>query len=85
MPHLPCLFACDPDAEAATKLNLLQTNLAKMGKRVAVPSNILVDEDGIVRWTHYAHIAMDRPDPRFVLERVLSVGSNRSLFGVGKR
>ncbi len=70
LPNLPCLFACDPGGEEIGPLNLLQENMLKFKKRVAVPSNILIDAEGIVRWTHYASIVMDRPDPLTVLRQV---------------
>jgi hypothetical protein len=61
-------------------LHLLHESLGKVGKVMAIPANILVDEQGIVRWTHYANVVMDRPNPRKVLEKVLSVGSNANLL-----
>lgn len=67
---LPCVLACDPNADAAAKLHLLQANMARVGKRLAIPANILVDSRGIVRWVHFAHLVMDRPDPKRVLEQV---------------
>lgn len=72
-PNVPCKLACDPGAEAITALHLLQANMAKVGKKVAIPSNILIDSEGIVRWTHYANIVMDRPDPRLVMEKVAAL------------
>ncbi len=72
-PNIPCKLACDPGAEAITALHLLQENMAKVGKKVAIPTNILIDSEGIVRWTHYANIVMDRPDPRLVLEKVAAL------------
>ncbi len=71
--NLPCSVVCDPGANAVTALNLLQSNMAKFGKKVAIPSNILVDENGNVRWTRYADIVMDRPDPRLVMQKVLDL------------
>ena len=47
---------------------------------MAIPANILVDDQGIVRWTHYANVVMDRPNPKRVLEKVLSIGSNANLL-----
>ena len=67
---LPCQIACDPGGEVLGALHLLQENMLKFKKRVAVPSNILIDRDAKILWTHYANIMMDRPDPAFVLEQV---------------
>ena len=72
---LPCLLACDPNANAAAKLHLLQSNMARVGKRLAIPANILVDRRGVVRWVHFAQVVMDRPDPKRVLEQVETLNS----------
>jgi len=67
---LPCQVVCDPGAQSITALNLLQANMSKMGKKVSIPATVLVDREGIVQWTHYAGIVMDRPDPKSVLDIV---------------
>lgn len=66
-PELPCLLAADPQAEALRTLHLVHEFA---GRTVAAPANILVDKQGYVRWTHYAQLVPDRPDPRKILEEV---------------
>lgn len=73
-PDLPCVLASDTGGTAITALHLLHENLGKIGKKMAVPANILVDKNGIVRWAHYAQIVMDRPDPKTVLQAVQALG-----------
>ena len=70
---MPCLLASDVGAKAIRSLNLLHESFARFGKTMPVPANILVDRNGVVVWTHYAGLVTDRPDPRFVLERVKSL------------
>ena len=72
-PDLPCQLAVDPDCKAITALDLIN----KVGvKTMAVPSNILVDRHGFVRWTHYASLVSDRPGPTDVLIAVTKVLEN---------
>jgi peroxiredoxin len=71
--NLQCLLACDPSCAAAESLHLLQSNMQAVGKKLAVPSNILIDNQDVVRWTHYASIVMDRPDPKKVLDRIMEI------------
>ena len=78
--NLPCVLASDPEGSAATQLQLLHESMGKIGKKLFVPANILIDEKGVVAWTHYARTVMDRPDPGEVLNVVLSVGSNAALL-----
>jgi len=54
--------------------------MGKIGKKLFVPANILLDDRGVVVWTHYARTVMDRPDPAEVLNKVLAVGSNAALL-----
>ena len=69
-PNLACFLACDPKGEAIRKLAIVHAAFGKIGKTLAVPSNILVDATGMVRWAHYAEIVSDRPDPQAVLAQV---------------
>ncbi|HYF52126.1 MAG TPA: redoxin domain-containing protein [Planctomycetota bacterium] len=78
--NLPCVLASDPDGSAATTLQLLHEGMGKIGKKLFVPANILLDDRGVVVWTHYARTVMDRPDPAEVLNKVLAVGSNAALL-----
>ena len=71
--EVQCLVVSDPNAAAAESLHLLQLNMAKVGKRMAIPANIMVDEKGVVRWARYAQIVMDRPGADEVLREVMRV------------
>ncbi len=42
--EVQCLVVSDPNAAAAESLQLLQLTMAIVGKRMAIPANILVDE-----------------------------------------
>lgn len=66
-PDLPCLLGSDASAEALRSLHLVHEFA---GKTMAIPANILIGKDGVVRWTHYAKIASDRPSPGRVLDEV---------------
>jgi peroxiredoxin len=80
-PNLPVILACDPNAEAIRKLSLVHAQFGKVGKTLSIPANILMDAKGVVQWVHYAETVSDRPDPKAVLKKVLTVGSNAALFG----
>ena len=66
-PELPCRLASDAEYKAIRALDLIHRTARKL---LAVPANVLVDKDGIVKWAHYATIVADRPDPNDVLEKV---------------
>jgi peroxiredoxin len=70
MPDLPVRLISDEQGNAIKPLQMQHTNFAKVGKMMAVPGNILLDRSGKVVWTHYATVAMDRPDPKEVLAQV---------------
>jgi peroxiredoxin len=67
--QLPCVLLSDETGEAIKPLQLQHTSFAKVGKMMAVPGNILVDKEGKVVWAYYSNVAMDRPDPKVVLEK----------------
>lgn len=66
-PALPCLLARDEDGAVIRKLGLVHHT---MGRDLAAPASILVDKHGVVRWTHYAGLVSDRPNPQVVLREV---------------
>jgi len=70
IPDVPCVLVSDEKGAAIQLLQLQHTSFSKVGRMMSIPANILVDKDGKIVWTHYATIAMDRPDPKEVLERV---------------
>jgi peroxiredoxin len=79
-PQLPCVLASDEDGNAIRALHLVHESFSKVGKTLAVPANILIDEKGAVVWAHYASIVMDRPGPGVVLQKVLALSSNEALL-----
>jgi len=84
-PTLPCFLAADPNGDAIRKLDLVHKIFGKIGKTLAIPANILLDSSDVVRWVHYANIVSDRPDPKEVLQKVLSVESNAKVLGVTQK
>ena len=66
-PDINVVFASDENHTAIKTLHLVHDNF---GDIIAAPANILVDSKGQVRWTHYADIVTDRPDPALILEQV---------------
>lgn len=66
---LPCILLSDEKGEAIQMLHLQHTSFAKVGKMMSVPANILLDKSGKVVWAYYSNVAMDRPDPKAVLEK----------------
>jgi peroxiredoxin len=83
-PNLPVFLAADPNGDAIRKLDLVHKSFGKIGKTLAIPANILLDSTGVVRWAHFANIVSDRPDPKEVLKKVLSVDSNAKVLGVSR-
>jgi peroxiredoxin len=70
LPDLPVLLASDVQGAAIEKLQLTHQMFGKIGKKIAVPANILLNKDGRVAWVHIANVVMDRPDPAEVLAHV---------------
>lgn len=68
--QLPCVLLSDETGGAIKPLQLQHTSFSKVGKMMAVPANILIDKAGKVVWAYYSNVAMDRPDPAAVLEKV---------------
>lgn len=75
------LLASDESREAVRALHLTHES---MGKTLAAPSTILIDKDGIVRYTHFAEIVSDRPNPLTVLYEVQKLGNAEEKSGSGK-
>ena len=70
LPDLPVLLASDAKGEAIERLQLQHATFGKIGKKLAVPANILLDRNGRVAWIHVANVVMDRPSPGDVLAHV---------------
>lgn len=70
IPDVPCILVSDEKGAAIQLLQLQHTSFSKVGRMMSIPANILIDKDGKIVWAHYATIAMDRPDPKDVLNRV---------------
>ncbi len=66
-PDLPCVLASDESRTAITALELVHP---AMGKRLAVPANLLLDRHGILRWAHIASEVSDRPKVEEILQAV---------------
>jgi peroxiredoxin len=64
---IPFQIASDTKHNAIETLHLVHDNY---GDIIAAPATIVIDEKGVVRWSHYAKLVTDRPDPGVVMEQV---------------
>jgi hypothetical protein len=63
-------FLADPDLAVTRRLGLVHRGGGPGGRDVPRPATIVIDRDGIVRWTALADNVQVRPDPREVLRAV---------------
>ena len=52
------------------RLSLVHRGGGEGGKDVPRPATIVIDRDGVVRWTFFANNVQVRPEPREVLSAV---------------
>ena len=79
-PELPCILASDENGDTVSALHLQHDSFGRIGRILAIPANILMDQNGTVVWAHYASIVMDRPSPQVVLQKAFELGSNAALL-----
>ncbi len=63
-------FLADTDLAVTRRLGLIHHGGGADGKDVPRPATIVIDRDGVVRWTFFADNVQVRPDPREVLRAV---------------
>jgi peroxiredoxin len=63
-------FLADTDLAVARRLGLVHAGGGPGGKDVPRPAAIVIDRQGIVRWTALSHNVQLRPDPHEVLRAV---------------
>jgi peroxiredoxin len=63
-------FVADRDLAVTRQLGLIHAKGGDRGQDVPRPATILIDRDGIVRWTELSTNMQARPDPRDVLRAV---------------
>ena len=63
-------FLADRDLAVTRQLGLIHAKGGEKGQDVPRPATILIDRDGVVRWTALASNIQGRPDPRDVLRAV---------------
>ena len=69
-PSPRCRFLADTDLAVTRRLGLIHRGGGAEGKDVPRPATIVIDRDGVVRWTFFASNVQGRPDPREVLGAV---------------
>ena len=63
-------FLADTDLTVTRRLGLIHRGGGEDGKDVPRPATIVVDREGVARWTLFAHNVQVRPDAREVLRAV---------------
>ena len=63
-------FLADPDLAVTRKLGLVHAGGGPEGRDVPRPATVLVDRNGVVRWTAFAANYQLRPDPEEVRRAV---------------
>ena len=63
-------FLSDPDLAVTRRLGLIHPGGGADGKDVPRPATVVIDRDGIVRWTQFSDNVQTRPDPADVLRAV---------------
>ena len=68
-------FLSDPDAKVLDLLNIRHRGgRAQDGGDIAFPSQVLVDKDGIVRWTYQSEFYRVRASPEQVFAAIAQLG-----------
>jgi peroxiredoxin len=63
-------FLADTDLTVTRRLGLIHQAGGASGEDVPRPATIVIDRDGVARWTLFAHNVQVRPDAREVLRAV---------------
>ena len=68
--HLNYRFLSDPDLAVTRRLGLIHPGGGADGKDVPRPATVVIDREGIIRWTQLSDNVQSRPDPKDVLRAV---------------
>ena len=68
--HASYRFLADRDLAVTRRLGLVHAGAGPGGQDVPKPATVVIDREGVVRWTSYADNVEGRPDPRQVLRAV---------------
>jgi peroxiredoxin len=68
--HVNYRFLADPDLAVTRRLGLVHAGGGPAGKDVPRPATVVIDREGIVRWTQFSSNVQSRPDPGDVLRAV---------------
>lgn len=63
-------FLADRDLTVTRRLGLVHAGAGPGGKDTPKPATVVIDRNGVVRWTAFADNVEARPDPQQVLRAV---------------
>lgn len=63
-------FLTDRDLAVSRRVGLVHAGAGPEGQDVPKPATIVIDREGVVRWTRYADNIQSRPDPDDILKAV---------------
>jgi peroxiredoxin len=68
--HLGYHFVADPDLAVTRRYGLVHARGGQQGEDVPIPTTVVLDRDGVVRWLWISNNFHVRPDPNEVLRAV---------------
>jgi peroxiredoxin len=68
--HLGYHFVADPDLAVTRRYGLVHARGGQQGEDVPIPTTVVLDRDGVVRWLWISNNFQVRPDPHEVLRAV---------------
>ena len=68
--HLGYRFVADPDLAVTRRYGLVHARGGQHGEDVPIPTTVVLDRDGVVRWLWISNNFQVRPDPDEVLRAV---------------
>jgi peroxiredoxin len=64
--HLGYRFVADPDLAVTRRYGLVHARGGQQGEDVPIPTTVVLDRDGVVRWLWISNNFQVRPDPNEV-------------------
>jgi len=68
--HLGYRFVADPDLAVTRRYGLVHARAGQHGEDVPIPTTVVLDRAGVVRWLSISNNLQLRPDPDDVLRAV---------------
>ena len=68
--HLGYRFVADPDLAVTRRYGLVHARGGQQGEDVPIPTTVVLDRDGVVRWLWISNNFQVRPDPNEVRRAV---------------